>query len=204
MDILQAIESRQSIREYEDYPVDRAFIDTFLTTASRAPSSWNLQPWRFVVIQQPSTREMLKPHVYFNVPQLMTSSFLVLILNDLERYQTFDTLIDLELAHGYVTADQADAKKAKAKEAAASRPRAALEKEGLLDCGMVSQTMMLLAKHYGLDSCPMGGFDRPAFMEKLNLDVNRYQPGVLLSFGKAKSFPKASLRLPLSSTAHYF
>jgi nitroreductase len=197
MTVLQAIQSRQSIREYDpSFKVSQDDIVTLLTEAGRAPSSWNLQPWRFVVIQDEAIKLSLKPHVYFNVPQLETSSFLVLILNDLQRYDLFPILNDLELKAGYVTPEQAAVRQEKANQSKATRTVESLDREGLLDCGIVAQNLMLAAKGHGLDSCPMGGFNRDAFMDILQLDTKRYKPVVLISIGKAKGDLRPSLRFP--------
>ncbi len=197
MNVLDAIQSRQSIREYDaNVTISKEEIMTMLQEAGRAPSSWNLQPWRFVVIQDPAIKAQLKPYVYFNVPQLETSSFLVLILNDLKRYDLFPILNDLELKAGYVNAEQAQARQAKADQAKTTRTLESLDREGLLDCGIVAQNLMLVAKGHGYDSCPMGGFDRDNFMKILELDTNRYKPVVLISIGKAKGALRPSLRFP--------
>lgn len=200
MDILEAIQSRQSIREYDaSVTISKEEIQTMLQEAHQAPSSWNLQPWRFVVIQDPDIKKQLKPHVLFNVSQLETSSFLVLILNDLKRYELFPVLNDLELKAGLITPEQSEARLAKAEQAKATRTLESLDREGLLDCGIVAQNLMLVAKGHGYDSCPMGGFNRDGFMEILQLDTTRYKPVLLMSIGKAKGTMKKSLRLPLES-----
>lgn len=200
MTILDAIHTRQSIREYDpSFKLSHDDIMTLLTEAGRAPSSWNLQPWRFVVIQDEAIKTQLKPHVYFNIPQLETSSLLVLILNDLQRYDLFPVLNDLELKAGYVNEEQAKARQAKADQAKATRSVESLDREGLLDCGIVAQNLMLVAKGHGLDSCPMGGFNRDAFMQILELDTQRYKPVLLISIGKAKGTIRPSLRLPTES-----
>ena len=204
MNVLEAIQQRQSIREYDAiYKISQEEILTILNEAGRAPSSWNLQPWRFVVIQDETIKAQLKPHVYFNVPQLETSSFLVLILNDLHRYDLFPILNDLELKAGYVTPEQASVRLEKANQSKATRTLESLDREGLLDCGIVAQNLMLVAKGHGLDSCPMGGFNRDAFMEVLQLDTKRYKPVLLISIGKGKGPLRPSLRLPTETITFF-
>jgi nitroreductase len=200
MNVIEAIKTRQSIKEYDpSIVISKAEIMTMLEEAHQAPSSWNLQPWRFVVIQSPDIKVQLKPHVLFNVSQLETSSFLVLILNDLKRYDLFPLLNDLELKAGLVTPEQSVARLAKVEQAKATRTPESLEREGLLDCGIVAQNLMLVAKGHGYDSCPMGGFNRDGFMDVLQLDKVRYKPVLLISIGKALKRPSKSLRLPIDA-----
>lgn len=59
MDLLTALRSRRSIRRYTDRPVLPAVIDQLLEAATRAPSSHNSQPWRFVVITTASVKAEL-------------------------------------------------------------------------------------------------------------------------------------------------
>lgn len=50
MNVTQAVTSRRSIRQFLDKPVDRATLESVLTTAQRAPSGGNTQPWHAVVL----------------------------------------------------------------------------------------------------------------------------------------------------------
>jgi nitroreductase len=47
--------TRRSVRRYSDRPVDRETIDRCIDAARIAPSASNTQPWRFVVVTDPST-----------------------------------------------------------------------------------------------------------------------------------------------------
>jgi nitroreductase len=49
MDFYEAVESRHSIRAFTGEPVSRAVIERCMAAAAQAPSSLNLQPWRFHV-----------------------------------------------------------------------------------------------------------------------------------------------------------
>lgn len=50
MDLIKAIETRRSVRNYQDRGVDRAIIEKLVRLATQAPSAMNAQPWAFVVI----------------------------------------------------------------------------------------------------------------------------------------------------------
>jgi nitroreductase len=198
MHTLEAINRRQSIREYDPlFKLSKDEILSILSLAAKAPSSWNLQPWRFVIIQDPTLKETLKPFVLFNTPQLLTSSALILVLNDLHRYDMFHVINQQDLDAGYINTHQFETRKTKAEQAKQTRTKEALAREGLFDCGLVTQNIMTIASDKGLDTCPMGGFDREQFMNVLQLDKDRYLPVVLLSIGKAAVKPNQSLRLPI-------
>lgn len=50
-DILDIIKTRRSVRKYKDQAVTKEFIDKILEAARWAPSAINVQPVRFVVVQ---------------------------------------------------------------------------------------------------------------------------------------------------------
>lgn len=50
MDVYDAVTSRKSVRAYTDQPVPREVLERVLDTARRAPSGGNLQPWHAAVL----------------------------------------------------------------------------------------------------------------------------------------------------------
>lgn len=50
MSVSEAVASRRSVRAFTDEPVDRAVLEKVLETAQRAASGGNLQPWRAYVL----------------------------------------------------------------------------------------------------------------------------------------------------------
>jgi nitroreductase len=55
-----AILSRRSVRAFLDAPVDRAIVEEILTTAARAPSGTNMQPWRVYVVTGEARRQLTR------------------------------------------------------------------------------------------------------------------------------------------------
>lgn len=51
MELDQAIKNRRSIRKFKDIPIEMDKIAKIIDAARRAPSSGNLQNWRFIIIQ---------------------------------------------------------------------------------------------------------------------------------------------------------
>ena len=50
MNVTEAVNSRRSVRQFLDKPVDRATLERVLETAQRSPSGGNTQPWSAVVV----------------------------------------------------------------------------------------------------------------------------------------------------------
>lgn len=59
MDVLTAIKTRRSIRKYKDVPLDKEKLMQVLEAGRIAPSAGNRQPWRFVVVTDPATRQKM-------------------------------------------------------------------------------------------------------------------------------------------------
>jgi coenzyme F420-0:L-glutamate ligase/coenzyme F420-1:gamma-L-glutamate ligase len=57
--LLAWMESRRSIRSFDDRLVPRPLLERILQTACSAPSAHNLQPWRFVVVSAGEERQRL-------------------------------------------------------------------------------------------------------------------------------------------------
>lgn len=59
MDFTTVIQTRRSIRSYDDCDIDDDVLDRVLDAARIAPSAVNIQPWRFVVVKDAATRSRL-------------------------------------------------------------------------------------------------------------------------------------------------
>lgn len=57
--VLDNIHARKSVRSYTEEPVTPEQVETLLRAAMAAPSGKNVQPWRFVVVTQPETKQKL-------------------------------------------------------------------------------------------------------------------------------------------------
>ena len=57
MELKEVIKARRSIRKYQDRPVEREKINACLEAARLAPSACNSQPWHYIVIDDPKTKE---------------------------------------------------------------------------------------------------------------------------------------------------
>ena len=50
MELIEAIKTRRSIRQFQDQPVSADHIKTIIEAAMLAPSAGNQQPWHFIII----------------------------------------------------------------------------------------------------------------------------------------------------------
>jgi nitroreductase len=57
---LEAMSTRRSIRDFSTEPVDRELIRNAIAAANSAPSGANVQPWRFVVVNDPELKRQIR------------------------------------------------------------------------------------------------------------------------------------------------
>lgn len=72
--VLDNIRTRRVVRELTDEPVTQAQIETILEAARWAPSGGNLRPNRYIVIQNPETRRLIRlvsPGMFQEAPVLI-------------------------------------------------------------------------------------------------------------------------------------
>jgi nitroreductase len=59
MDVFEAVQTRKSIRSYQDKPVPREKLEKILEAARLAPSARNVEPWHFIAVTDAEKRKML-------------------------------------------------------------------------------------------------------------------------------------------------
>ena len=72
--VLNNIRTRRVVREVTDEPVTRGQIETLLDAARWAPSGGNLRPNRYIVIEDPETRRLIRlvsPGMFQQAPVLI-------------------------------------------------------------------------------------------------------------------------------------
>jgi nitroreductase len=90
MELLEAIHTRRSIRQYRPEPVSEETLRTILAAAMMAPSAGNVQPWQFIVVTDPAKLALVKDvHPY--VAMAPQAPLGILVCGDLrlEKYPGF-------------------------------------------------------------------------------------------------------------------
>lgn len=82
MDVIQAIKERRSINFFEigkAIPDDK--IKELLEIADLSPSSFNLQPWKTIVVRDPERKKVLRKCA-FNQPKVEDASAVLIMIAD--------------------------------------------------------------------------------------------------------------------------
>ena len=196
------MQERKSIRKYDPtFKMSKEEIAEILTQAITAPSSSNLQPWRFVVIQDEATKKELR-EIANNQEQIETSAAVIAVIGDAEMYKNAEKIYTQNVAEGHMGEEQKNMTVANSLRMYSAAPLEARKNLATFDAGLVSMQIMLLAKEKGLDTVPMGGFDKVKFAERFELPENQF-PIVLIAIGKAAAPAYGSSRLPLENIARF-
>lgn len=166
MKVSEALDTRLSVRAYQDRPVPEETVREILLRASRAPSGGNLQPWRVIVLMGAARQrlvdavaeKMMKTpsgegteyNIYppklkepyrtrrFRVGEMMYEKLGIprenkpaRLLQFARNYRFFDAPVGL-----LFSIDRT------------------MQEGQWADLGMFMQSIMLLAREYGLDTCP--------------------------------------------------
>lgn len=104
---LEVIKERRSVRHYDStVKISREEMTEILELATLAPSSSNLQPWRFLVIDKPELKQKLLPIAY-NQQQVVEASAVIAVLGDVESYKKAEKIYGQAVEAGFMSEDTA-------------------------------------------------------------------------------------------------
>lgn len=203
-DFKEIVTGRRSIRNYDPrVKISKEEMTEILTEAALAPSSVNLQPWRFVVIDSKEGKETLAPLARFNQRQVETSSAVIAVFADMQSDLYLDEIYNKAVEEGHMPAEVRDQQVPAIKGFFEAMTVEQTKEMNLIDAGLVSMQLMLVARAHGYDTNPIGGFEKDQIAEAFDLDKNRYYPVMLLSIGKAADEGYKSVRLPIDAIAEW-
>lgn len=163
MDTIQAIQERRAVKHFDpDHKISEEIKKQLLDLTRLAPTAFNQQNWRLVVVEDPALRSEIRK-VSWNQAQVTDASLLVIFCADLkaweknpERYwqhapEGVQNIIVPAIGSYYSGREDFQ------------------RDEAMRSCGLAAQTLMLAAKSLGYDSCPMDGFDFEAVAKLIKL-----------------------------------
>lgn len=189
--VSEAVQARRAIKWYD--PEHQMPEDTFrmlMEHAILAPTAFNIQNWRFVRVTDPTQRQAIRAVAWDQAQVTDASELLVLCFDNKawehepQRYwrnapQEVQDFLVPAIADYYRDKPQVE------------------RDEGMRSCGLVGQTIMLVAQELGYQSCSMDGFDFEAVAEIINLPTD-HTIAFMIAIGKGtkEAWPKPG-QLPL-------
>lgn len=170
----QAAESRRSVRRFKPEPIPADDLRELLRLTGLAPSAWNVQPWRFVVVEDADTRARLREAA--NGQAQVTSAPVVIVLySDMQ-----DALANAdELVHPGVPEAQRPARTARILRAFESKSAAEREAWGAAQSYIALGFLLLLAQSMGYATSAMLGFDPAKVKQLLGLPEHVAVPAIV-------------------------
>lgn len=183
MDTLDAIYQRRAVKHFDpDHQLTPEEEKKLLEATIQAPTSFNIQHWRFVIVRDPQLRQKIRKEFGNDQAQMTDASLLVIITADTKAWQK-------DPARYWRNAPKEVADLLVGWMGPFHEGRDWLQRdEAQRSIGMAAQTLMLAAKELGYDSCPMIGYDidRVAALIKLPAD---YVMGPMIAIGKGTKDP---------------
>lgn len=182
MNILETIETRRSIKHYDPaHIMPEADAERLMQLARLAPSSFNMQNYRFVLVRDPELRRQIRAAAW-DQAQVTDASLLVVMCADLkaheqapERYwshapQPVQDILVPALKSFYAGNDQL------------------IRDEAMRSTAFAGMTLMLAARGLGYETCPMIGFDAEAVSKIIRLPAD-HAISYMIAVGKGLQEP---------------
>ncbi len=181
MNTIQAIETRRSVKHYDpNHSMSEEETHKLLKLAMQAPTAFNIQHWRFVVVKDSEQRKAIRAAAW-DQAQVTDASLLIVLCANLDawidgpRYwkdapEAVQNILVPAIEQYYEGREQVQ------------------RDEVMRSCGIAGQTLMLAAKAMGYDSCPMDGFDFDEVAKIINLPDN-HAISFMIAVGKGTQAP---------------
>jgi nitroreductase len=181
--LTQAIEQRRATPSFDGTPVSDADLKKILEAGLDAPSGYNLQPWRFIVVRAPEQRRRLRA-ASFNQAKVEEAPVVIVACGDADGWRNgdLDEMLKMGRAAGMME-NYAEQAAINIPNYLGNHPNLAawLNKHVML----AFTSMMLMAEVLGYDTAPMEGFEADKVSEVLRLPLS-YHVVALLAIGRLK------------------
>ncbi len=199
---MSQLTKRRSIRKYDpNVKISKNEMKEILEKATQAPSSMNMQSWRFFIVESSQAKEKLRPTLYGNQLQLDTSAAMICIFTDLKKFEYAEKIFNKAVNQNLMPIEVRERQLRSIANMVDNLTDISIEKTGWLDAGLMSMQLMHIAREHGYDTCAIGGFKHEEIADALGIDKNRYKPVMILSIGKKAEDGYPSIRLDVDDVA---
>lgn len=176
----EAIRERRATPSFDSAEMPDEDLKQILTAGLSAPSGYNMQPWRFIVVRNPEQKKRLRG-ASFNQAKVEEASVMIVACGDADGFRHGDVEEMLRLGReGGMSESYAAQAKETIPNYLSNHPNMAM---WLNRHVMIAFThMMLMAETLGYDTAPMEGFEEEKVREVLKLPLS-YHVVALLGIG---------------------
>jgi nitroreductase len=184
----QAIQERRATPSFDGTPIPAEDLKQILEAGLHAPSGYNMQPWRFIVVQSPEQKKRLRAASY-NQGKVEEASAVIVACGDADGWRKdLDLMLQLGRKGGMPESYAAQAHSSVPdylSSFSSGQMQAWLNKQVML----AFTHMLLMAEVMGYDTAPMEGFEQEKVHEVLRLPLS-YWAVALLAIGHLKGADK--------------
>ena len=201
-EFFDVIKGRKSVKYFDpNVKIKREEIIEMLNEANLAPSSCNLQPWRYIVVDTPEGKEKLGSANY-NKIQNDTSAAMIIVLGDLNNYNKFDEIYGEAVEKGYMTEEVKDDFEKGMGPQLENLPTDKNREGVYFDCGLWTMQFANIAYAKGYDTNIIGGFIREKVAELFELEENLI-PVMLIALGKKEKDARPTVRMKAENLVRF-
>lgn len=183
----EAIRDRRATPSFDGVPIPDEDLKKILQAGLHAPSGYNMQPWRFIVIRTPEQKKRLRD-ASFNQAKVEEASVMVVACGDADGWRSGDLEEMLRMGRqGGMSESYAAQARQNIPNYLSNHPNMPM---WLNRHVMIAFThMMLMAEVMGYDTAPMEGFEQEKVREVLKLPLS-YEVVALLGIGHLQGSDK--------------
>jgi nitroreductase len=185
--LTQAIAERRATPSFDGQPIPDQDLKRILEAGLKAPSGYNMQPWRFVVVRNPEQLRRLRSASY-NQAKVEEASAVIVACGDADGWRSGDLEEMLRLGReAGMPENYAEQAKITIPNYLSNHPNLPVWLNRHVMIAFTS--MMLMAEVMGYDTAPMEGFEEEKVREVLRLPLS-YSVVALLALGHLKGTDK--------------
>jgi len=198
MDVIQAVKERRSINFFEiGQEISDEKLRELLEISNLAPSSFNLQPWKVIVVRNPERKRILK-QCAFNQRKIEEAAAVFIIIADPSGVEeNTERMLDSWEKLGYI---KPDARKGYIDMIQnLYGPENSLKRKffAIKNASLFAMNLMITAKGLGFDTHPMDGLDEDSIKKEFDIPPDKVVP-MIIAIGNLRSgvtlFPRAFRR----------
>jgi nitroreductase len=155
-------------------------IRELIEDANQAPSSFNIQHWRFICVRDPERKKRLRKLAYNQAPA-EEAAVTFIILGDLRGHERLGEILERSVEAGVIDRRTAEKWVEQSNRIYADEEMA--RDEAIRSATLAAANLMISAAARGLVSAPMIGFDPEGVRQAFEID-DRHFPVMLLAVGR--------------------
>ncbi|MBI5195644.1 MAG: nitroreductase family protein [Nitrospirae bacterium] len=187
MELIQGLKERRSINFFElGQDVPESKLKELIEIANLAPSSFNLQPWKAIIVKSAERKKVLKGCA-FNQPKVAEASAVLIMIADPNAVEDhMDRMLDNWQKLGYMKPEMRNTYKGMAQNLYGSVDSLKRKIFAVKNTALFAMNLMIAARGLGLETHPMDGFDEDCIKKEFNIPGDKIIP-MLVAVGYLKS-----------------